>query len=166
MNKYTECLIDWLWEEGSTVGLMTRGHHDPAVFVRCCAEQFGKLVQMEDVHQAYWRILPPNEDATSGIGRLSRAVVHFQSRSQNMRLICLCCPTRRGRKETRMPDQLGLFDQEPPQKETPRLHRMTQDSQNAPAPPSTTPSPRNEAYSESEESTWSESLAYLMSWGH
>lgn len=61
-KQYQVCEVEQLWEEGSTVGFMARGHHDAQEFIRVCREQWGKRVQPEDVYQAHWRILPPNED--------------------------------------------------------------------------------------------------------
>lgn len=62
MAKYEHCDVRQLLEEGSSVGLFARGHHDAETFIAACREQWAKLVQPEDVHQTHWRILPPNED--------------------------------------------------------------------------------------------------------
>lgn len=61
-TKYPNCDIEELWEIGSIVGYMARGHHDTEAFMAVLADQWWKQTDPTEVHQTYWRLLPPDAD--------------------------------------------------------------------------------------------------------
>lgn len=70
-------------------------------------------------------------------------------------------PLRRP-KQVKQPQQPSLFD-DPPQEQPTRTRPVAQDAQSTTEP---SPTPATPTGPQGESSTWSDSLAYLFSWGH
>jgi hypothetical protein len=49
-------------DDGSTVGYMTKGHHDPQDFIDDLRGEWDQDADPKDISRGWWRVLPPDAD--------------------------------------------------------------------------------------------------------